>query len=92
MILLSVIFIYFIIIFVFIIYLSSSHHLIVVERFGRPGEPESYVVWSFVLLVGSPFANWSREREQAKNGSNTALWPGREKAKGAHPDRKATSR
>ena len=70
------------------IYLSANHHLIMVERFACPSEPESYAVWSVVLLLGFPLANWCWKREQTKNGSTTALWPERGKDKGAHPTEK----
>ena len=49
--------------------LSWNRHLIVVERFACPCEPESCVVWSLVLLVGSLMAEWSQVRGQTKNGS-----------------------
>ena len=49
--------------------LSWNRHLIVVERFACPCEPEGCVVWSLVLLVGSLMAEWSQVRGQTKNGS-----------------------
>ena len=52
---------------------TVNHHLIVVERFVCLCEPEGCVVWSFVLLVGSPKAKWSQVRGQTKNGSKTPM-------------------
>ena len=49
-----------------------NRHLIVVERFACPCEPESCVVWSLVLLVGSLMAEWSQVRGQTKNGSKNS--------------------
>lgn len=53
--------------------LSWNHHLIIGERFVPmcvcPYEPGSYVVWTFVLLVGSTMANWSQMRCQTKTVS-----------------------
>ena len=47
--------------------LSGNHYLTVVEGFVCPYDPESYVVWSRVLLVGSPMTNWSLARGLTKN-------------------------
>ena len=43
------------------LFLSGNRQLIVVERFVCPCEPEGWVVWSLVLLVGSPMAVFSGE-------------------------------
>lgn len=48
-------------------------HRIVVERFARPWDPESYAVWSFV--PGSPNSNRSQVRVQTKNGSAQVIRP-----------------
>ena len=58
--------------FVIITYLSWNRHLIVAERFACPCDPESCVVWSLVLLVGSLMAEWSQVRGQTKNGSKNS--------------------
>ena len=38
---------------------SWNRHLTVVEGFGCPNDPRSYVVGGYMPLVGSPKANWS---------------------------------
>ena len=38
-------------------------------EFVCPYEPGSCIVWSHVLLVGTPMANWSQARGQTKNSS-----------------------
>ena len=54
-------------------HMSGNHYLIVVERFVCPYEPGSCVVWSWLLLVGTPMANWSQARGQTKNGSKDPM-------------------
>ena len=48
---------------------SWNRHLIVLESFACPCEPEGYVVWDRLLLVGSPMAEWSQVRGHTENGS-----------------------
>ena len=50
-----------------------DRHLIVVEGFACPNDPESYVVGGFVPLVGSPMANRSWGRDQTKSGPKTPM-------------------
>ena len=38
---------------------NKPFHLTVVEGFGCPNDPRSYVVGGYMPLVGSPKANWS---------------------------------
>ena len=37
--------------------LPIGYHLVMVERLACSNQPHSYVVWSLVLLVGSPLAS-----------------------------------
>ena len=39
--------------------LSMCYHLVMVERLACSSEPQSDVIWSLVLLVGSPLVNRS---------------------------------
>ena len=50
-------------------YYSSNHHLNEVERFEWPHESQELCCLEPCAPVGSPMANWSRRREQTKNGS-----------------------
>ena len=49
--------------------LSLNHHLNVLERFECPHESQEQCCLEPCAPVGSPMANWSRGREQTKNGS-----------------------
>lgn len=50
-----------------------------------PYEPEGCVVWSLVLLVGFPMAEWSQARGQTKYGSTKDAMEDRGRGKGTQP-------
>ena len=57
--------------------LSMGCHLVVVERLVCSSEPQSYVIWSLVLLVGLPLVNRFVVRIQTKHGPTpNHLWAG----------------
>ncbi len=49
--------------------LWGNYHLILVKRFECSCEPGGCVVWSLMLLVGSPRTNWTQVRGQTMNSS-----------------------
>ncbi|KAJ7995721.1 hypothetical protein DPEC_G00247530 [Dallia pectoralis] len=83
--------------------LSGNHHLNVVERFVCPYEPEGWVVWSFMLLVGFPKASGLRRGARQRmvhqdpmkdRGKRSETLPGGSPGppSGARPRRRARKR
>ena len=50
--------------------LSIGCHLVALERLACFSEPQSYVIWSLVLLVGSPLVNRSVVRIYSRAGGS----------------------